>query len=44
MYPDQVKANMTINVNNIPRKLILLNLSIIERNMEFKPLLAHIRC
>ncbi len=41
MYPDHFKDNMAIN--NMSRKCILFNISIIERDLEFKPLLGH-RC
>ncbi len=34
MYPNHFKANMVIN--NMLRKRILFNISIIERNIEFK--------
>ncbi len=42
MYPDHLKADMAIN--KTARKGILLTLSIIERNFEFKRLLGHRRC
>ncbi len=42
MYIDHVKAHITIN--NTSRKHILLNISIIERPLEFKAMLAHRRC
>ncbi len=42
MYPNHFKANMTMK--NTQRKCILINLSTIKINMEFKTLLGHRRC
>ncbi len=43
MYPDHVKDSMAIKNTSI-KCILLLNVSIIEINMEFKPLLWHRRC